>query len=318
METEMKPMSSQAAVHQKHRAWNCAWNRALIVGALVALTIGQTGCQVFQRFRRPVNNAPVAFEEKPDLQQIIAQLNQQSKSVQQVSTEVRVAMDGIPGRLKGTLMVERPKKLRLKAGILGIKEMGVDVGSNDEMFWIWSRANIPGQPPALYYADHLGYQSSQLKHMLPLEPTWLIDALGFVDFSPLDRHEGPYPDTDGRYKIVTHHQSAGNSNIRVSLIDPKYGWIVQQAIYDSNRRILAHVNSIKYEYYPEAQVSLPRQIEIFVYQPDGQQIKLTVDAEQYSINSIYGDPERLWTIPNPQDVPKIDLTKVAGLGVPTN
>lgn len=286
--------------------------------ALGALAVSQPGCQVFQRFRPTVNPAPVAFAETPNLQQIIARLNEQSKMVQQVSTEVTVAMDGIPGRLKGTLMVERPKRMRLKAGILGIKEMGVDVGSNDELFWVWSRANLPGQQQALYYADHLQYQSSQLKTMLPLEPTWLIDALGFVDFSPLDRHEGPYPREDGRYQIVTHHQSAGNSNIRVSVIDPKYGWIVQQSIYDSNHRILAYVNSIKHEYYPEANVSLPQEIVIYVYQPDGQKIKLTVDAEKYSINSIYGDPNRLWSIPNPQDVPKIDLTQVANVAVPTN
>ena len=284
----------------------------------MAILISQPGCQVFQRFQKPVPKAPVAFEATPTLETLIAQLNRQSAAVKQVNTEVTVSMDGIPGRLRGTLMVERPKKLRLKAGLLGVAQMGVDVGSNDELFWIWSRANIPGQPPALYYANHQRYESSELRNNLPLEPTWLIDALGFVEFSPTDRHEGPFPRSDGRIEIITYHQSAGKSNIRKSVIDPKYGWIDQQSMYDRNGRLLAYVNSIEHQYYPDSNISLPQKIDIHVRQPDGQELKLSVDAENYSINSINGDPSRLWTMPNPQDVMKVDLTQVSNPQFPTN
>ena len=56
---------------------------------------------------------------------------------------------------------------------------------------------------------------------------------------------------------------------------------------------------------------------IHVYQPGGQKIKLTVDAENYSLNALYGDPARLWTMPNPADVRKIDLTQVGNVENPT-
>lgn len=277
----------------------------------------QPGCQIFQQFRQGSEKAPAVFEnQQPDLNQVIANLQQQSERVRQVRAEVRVAMDGVPGRLRGTLHVERPDRLRLKAGLLGISEIGVDVGSNEEAFWIWSRANLPGQPPALYYARHEEYRHSDLQEMIPLEPNWIIDALGFVQFDPGDRHEGPFRRPDGRMEIRTYHQSA-NQQVRVTVIDPKQGWINQQAIYNREGRLIAFVDSIEHEYYPAAKVSLPQRIVIHVFQPDGQKIKLSVDAEEYSLNALYGDPDRLWTMPQPVDVRKIDLTQVGRVENPT-
>ena len=249
------------------------------------MVLTQTGCQIFQRFRTPPPQAPVVYDNQPTLDQMVQKLNQQAAAVNQVRAEVRVAMDGIPGRLKGTLLIERPRKLRLKAGLLGVSEMGVDVGSNDELFWVWSRASLPGQQPTLFYATHRDYQHSTLRSALPIEPTWLIDALGFVQFSPADRHEGPILRSDGRYEIRSYQQSGSHPVIRISAIDPKYGWITQQTIYDAQGKRIAYVNSIKHKFYPEHDVSLPQQVQIHVDQPNGPPIKLTVDAEDYSINA---------------------------------
>ena len=34
---------------------------------------------------------------------------------------------------------------------------------------------------------------------------------------------------------------------------------------------------------------------------------MTVDATRFKLNSIYGDPEKLWSMPRPSDVPVVDL-----------
>ena len=299
------------AIHQ------ISMRKTVFLACSICLFSSLTGCQIIQRFRSPPIAAPVVYETQPTLDQMLLTLNQQAAAVQQVRAEVRVGMNGIPGRLKGTLMIERPKKLRLKAGLLGVSEMGVDVGSNDELFWVWSRASIPGQQPALFYATHREYQHSRLRSAIPIEPTWLIDALGFVEFSPEDRHEGPFQEKNGLYKIVTYLESGPQPTVRVSTIDPKYGWIAQQTIYDQNGKRIAYVNSTGHKFYPEHNVSLPQKIEIFVDQPNNKPVKLTVNADEFSINSIYGDPNQLWAIPNPPGIPKIDLTQVSNQQSPT-
>ena len=285
---------------------------------LFALTISlmlatQTGCQIFQRFRAKPQ-APVVFHQAPNQQQVFTHLKTQSEKVKQLKTNVRVSVDGLP-TLRGTLTIERPNRLRLKAGLLGVTEMGVDVGSNDDFFWVWTKTALPGETPTLMYANHEAFKNSPVQKSLPLEPSWIIDALGFVEFGPDEHHEGPFQRNDGRYEIRSYRQSPSGPTARISVIDPKYGWISQQAMYDSTGRRVAYVDSIQHKTYPDLGISLPQRFEIHVFQPNGQRMKLVVDADDYTINSLYGDPEKLWAMPNPQDVPKVDLSQISGTSI---
>ena len=284
--------------------------------ALILILFSQSGCQIFSRFNRNKVTAPVVYSQLPTKQVLIANLNEQAKKVNQLKTNVRVSMPGLPV-LKGTLVLERPRRLRLKAGLLGIHEMGVDLGSNDDYFWIWTKASLPGESPALMYASHRAFQNSPLRNSIPLDPTWILDALGFTEFKSTDHHEGPFVRPDGRWEVHTYQQTAAGQMIRVSVVDPEYGWINQQAIYDADNRRVAYVNSVKYRYYEDVDTSLPERVEIHVF-PDGEQpLELVVDADPYAVNAIYGDPAKLWKMPDPQDIPRIDLTQVSAAVPPT-
>lgn len=280
--------------------------RTALICVVAMTAISQTGCQIFDRFRNRQIVAPVAFEAVPTKEQILNHVAQQTANVRQLQTDVRVSVDGLP-TLRGTLAVEKPDRMRLKAGLLGVSEMGIDVGSNSDRFWIWSKATQRGMQPAIFFARHSDYQNSEIRQMIPLEPMWLIDALGLVTFSPTDRHEGPFRRKDGRYEIHTYHRRPTGTVTRVSAIDPQFGWINQQAFYDSNGRRIGYVDSIKHEFYPELNVSLPKRIELHFFQPDGTSMRLAVDASAYKLNSMYGDPEKLWSMPNPSDVQIVDL-----------
>ncbi len=288
-----------------------------LVAAVALIVTSQSGCQIFSRFGSNKPNAPVIYSQAPSKEQLVADLNEQARRVKQLKTNVRVSMPGMPV-LKGTLVLERPKRLRLKAGLMGIHEMGVDVGSNDEHFWIWTKASLPGDEPALLYASHAAYRNSPIRNSIPLDPAWIIDALGLTEFKSTDRHEGPFLRPDGRWALHTFQQTANGPMVRVSVIDPKYGWISQQAVYDSQQRRVAYVDSVKYRYYEDIGASLPERIEIHVYPQGGEEMQLIVDADPYAINAIYGDPAKLWAMPNPQDIPKIDLTQVSTPQPPTN
>jgi hypothetical protein len=41
-------------------------------------------------------------------------------------------------------------------------------------------------------------------------------------------------------------------------------------------------------------------------------MKLSITASRFRINSIYGDPDKLWSMPTPPDVPQINLAEMAG------
>ena len=52
--------------------------------------------------------------------------------------------------LSGNIAAERPGRFRLTAGT-AVTGQEIDLGSNDELFWMWVRRN---QPPAVYFCRH--------------------------------------------------------------------------------------------------------------------------------------------------------------------
>ena len=199
---------------------------------LLVFVVSQTGCQIFGRFNRTTPKVPQIANSNMTLDQWLIALNEQSNKISQLKTSVRVAMDGAP-TMRGNLSIEHPKRLRMKAGIAGIT--AIDVGSNDELFWIWTKSAVPGQPPTLMYARHLDFETSPVRRQIPIDPEWLIAGLGFTKFLPTDRHEGPSArPTDGMLELITYRQTGTEQNIRKCVIDPKTGFIAQQSFYDQN------------------------------------------------------------------------------------
>ena len=256
--------------------------------------------------------APAIVNDGMNLDQLILALNERTKRINQLKTDVRVSMDGAP-TMRGTLLLERPKRLRMKAGIAGLN--GVDIGSNNERFWIWTKVPMPGQPPTLMYARHIDFETSAIRRQIPLDPAWLIDGLGSVEFKPTDQHSGPFRRPDGRLEVHSFRQTAVGQNIRTCVIDSRTGDVVQQSFYDKSGELIAFLNSIEHRYYEDEQVSLPQRVVLNVVEGD-KVSKITIDAGQYSINSLFGDPERLWAMPNPSDVNRVDLSTLQPITEP--
>ena len=284
-------------------------SQRLVIAIVVAsFVLATTGCKVFDRFNQRTVRAPVVLNEKPTLDSLLATLNAQSQLVQTLKTDVRVNLDGAP-TMRGSLSVERPRRLRMEAGVAGVTAM--DVGSNDDLFWIWSKVALPGQPPTLMYARHVDFETSPIRRQIPLDPTWLIDGLGFTEFKSTDEHRGPFVrPSDNRIEIHTYRQSPTGQTIRVCVVDPKTAQVLQQTYYDSQGQQIAYLNLVKYKYYEERGVSLPQRVEVVVSGPDGQTAKMTVNASDYSFRPFYGDPARLWGMPDPPDVSRVNLANI--------
>lgn len=300
-----KKPASTSRWPDRPRRWIGRISRLLV---LVTLLAALPGCQIFHRFR-DAGPTPTIFEQPPTQTQLLEHLKRQSESVRQIQADVRVSMDGVPS-LRGTLAVERPNRVRLKAGLMGVNELGIDVGSNEEVFWFWARAAMPGQTNAIYYARHDQFRTSQMGRSIPLEPQWLVDALGLIEIGPDDSIQGPSIRRDGRWEFYWTRATATGPAQRVLVVNPQQGTVVQQAFYDQAGQLVAYINSLRHEFDKEHGVFLPRRMELFVPQPSGSPMKLVVDASDYRINSMYGDGSRLWSMPNPGDVPLVNLSEI--------
>ena len=95
---------------------------------------------------------------------------------------------------RANIALERPRRFRLRADTM-ITGPEVDLGSNDELFWFWVRRS---PEPAVYFCRHDQFSSSVARQVLPVEPEWLIDALGVATLDPAGDHSGPVAVGQGR------------------------------------------------------------------------------------------------------------------------
>ena len=86
-----------------------------------------------------------------------------------------------------------PKRFRLRAET-GITGPELDLGSNDEVYWMWVKR---ADRPAVYWGRHDQFYQSAARDLLPVPPDWLIEALGVVQLDPTGQHEGPFQNRPG-------------------------------------------------------------------------------------------------------------------------
>jgi len=281
--------------------------------AISALTL-LGGCWL-KHSRAPATVAPIAFAAPPTTNQVIQAVNANTRNVRQLQAEVKVAVKGTPP-LTGNLAIERPRRLHLRAGLFGMSSLGVDLGSNDEAFWVWVKQSIsPQQPAAVYFARHDEFAGSQMRDLIPLEPEWLIDSLGVIQLDPNGSHDGPFPAGEDRLVIHSKIPSREGTMVRTTVVHARYGWVLEQHIYDRSGKRIVSTYASEHRHYREENVTLPHHVELRVAPrssttsgaPAAEEMTLKIDVGNYHINRLLGDPEQLWALPRPDGYPLINL-----------
>ncbi len=132
--------------------------------------------------------APVVLGPEATLEDVIRVVNANSARVQQVqSSGATLNVEGLP-TLQASYALERPRRLRLRAELSRLSGSELDLGSNDEIYWMWVKRS---DQPAVYWGRHDEYAQSSAREILPVPPEWLIEALGVVELDPTGQHEGP-------------------------------------------------------------------------------------------------------------------------------
>ena len=253
---------------------------------------------------------PVVFSRTPTQAELVQHITNNNSKFRQLSSDLRISLDGTP-KLRGTMQLELPRRLRIKAGVMGVSQFGVDVGSNNQDFWVWTKVNLPNQKPAIFHSSHEGFKNanSKVRQAIPLEPVWLLEGLGLVQFEQCDVHIGPNVTPEGYLSLYTVRQTPNGRNVRVTLVHPQQGTILQQSLYDSRDQLIAYTDSKDYKSFPKQGAVLPEKIEMYLFQ-NGQQAKMVIEASDFQFDSLYGDPNQMWAMPQPKGVQAVDLSNV--------
>lgn len=259
--------------------------------------------------RRPTETPPppVAYDRMPTLQEVVQHTNDHTLRVQQLQAEGATVSYKAPPLsvaipLQAKLSFDMPRRVRMTAG-LGIGGDLVDVGSNEEVFWFWAK---PVEATSIFYAKHDEYPRSALGRMLPLDPSWIADALGLVYLDPNSQLDGPFPSNQpGKFDVRAWLNTPSGKLQRVITFDQKYGYVHSQYLYDPYGQILAQIRAQQHRYDAATNVTLAHDIAVSIPQ---MQAQVQFNVRSYLLNSIgYDNGGRLWEPPSVPGAQMIDM-----------
>lgn len=252
-------------------------------------------------------NVPQLLPQQPQYADLATTVNENTAKVRSLrSSQAVVAVnDGaMPISLSAMIALERPRRFRMKANMLMLGPVA-DAGSNDELFWFWTKTL---QPQALLFCRHDQFQQSPMRNMVPLNPDWLVEGFGLVTFDPQEQHRGPTPDAQGRLRIDTLRQTPAGPVTRITLLDPRAGWVLEQHLFDAQGKQLLTALTSQHQRDEASGAYIPRKIDL-ISQAGGQKMSMSIQLGQLEVNSLGANDYALFQKPqyHAQGAPDLDL-----------
>ena len=282
-----------------------------IAFALILATVaccGLPGCLAARGMmafhqRDPMAGAPrLRNSRNPRVEEVVAHLNQNTDRIQSWrANRVRITADG--WLLSGTIAVQKGRHLRLEVTSMRGKE--VDLGSNDERVWVWSRDMDPG----FVTCRHENLERARQQAGIPFEPDWLMQALG-VEPIPTTGVTMQSDPANEHVRLVEHIVSAhGQPLRRAVVVDLKKGIVVEHALYNYNSIPIATAKLSDHRLDKDSGVVLPHRVVIELPQ-NKMAMTMCLSGVQVNPKSI---PSAIWEMPHMRDCQVVNLDA----GIPT-
>lgn len=253
---------------------------------------------------------PQVFTSIPSLDELAQVLNRTDSITQLSSNSLSVevpSMSNVP-RLSATLAIDRPRQFRMRASVPLLLGSGIDLGSNDELFWF----EVPeSMTQTLYFARHDQYQRQSVRSILPVDPSWLVEALGLVHLDPTQVVEGPILRTDGRLEVRSMMPYPDGLYSRVCVIEPTAGYVTDQILYGPSGRMIAGSSGSNHRYYAEQQCALPHAVQVRLMPESGPPLELKLEIGNYTVNQLLSGDPQTFAVPRTARQ-QIDLATLGG------
>ena len=267
---------------------------------VLGLSILTLGCRIFPAPPEPYTGPQLP--PNPSLEQIAAFVNGNSSQIQTIiADQGSLSAPGMP-TLRTEILFERPWRLRMR-GETSLSGLEMDVGSNDELFWFWVKRN---EPPAFYFCRYADYDqpASIARRVVPIDPRWLVEALGVTQIDLNLPTEGPVALAGQRWEIRQQRQSVDGPMTKVIVVDGLYGFVLAQYLYDAQGRLLVSALSYDHRREPVSGLVLPRSVEVSV-PASGMAFRLYLGNAR--INQPIPNPSVAWNMPVYQGYPLVNL-----------
>jgi len=275
----------------------------IVVLAVAVVVVGlMSGCatgrgMMWKRHRDPMAGAPCLKNiSNPPIEEVVEHLNQNTDRIHSwQAKKVKIRVDKFS--FHGMIAVEKDRRLRLLVNSMRGSE--VDLGSNDERFWVWAREMDPG----FVTCKHENMDATRHRMGIPFEPDWLMQTLGVARLPT----SGVSIEVDPEHEqarlveqIVTAH---GLPLRRVVLVDLKRGIVLEHSLYNNDAVRIALAKLSDHRLDQESGAVLAHHITL-----DWPQSKMTMsmDLGEVQINPTSISSDR-WELPEIQNTQVVHL-----------
>ncbi len=248
----------------------------------------------------PAAGIQPVLPQNPTLEQVIEVVNRNNGQIQSFSAnQATLSSPGVPS-LHAIVAYQRPLSFRLyaKHPLTGPE---LDLGSNDALFWFWINRS---EPKAVYYCRHDRFAASPARQMVPIQPEWLIDALGVSTFDPALPHQGPFLLPGGRLEVRTIKETPEGRIIKRTILDAAQGWVLGQEIYNSQSSLLVSSEAGGYRQDPRSLLWFPRTVKVNC---PAAQFSMQLDLGNVELNVPPANPAATFTMPVIPNSPPVDI-----------
>ncbi|MGL4942574.1 MAG: hypothetical protein ACRC46_05215 [Thermoguttaceae bacterium] len=273
--------------------------RHLILVAILILT-SLVGCATMRNTFRQKQTLPTVWNQTPTLDDVVGNLKRQSGALQSISTSnATLTVPGAVIPLQSSVYAARPRSIRIRGAASAVTGQEIDFGSNNEQFWFWGKRLAERE---LYTARHDQFATSPARASVPIDPDWLMEAIGFLTFDG-ETYE-PLRTTGTTCELVSRRQTPAGVFVKRLTIDAKTGCVTRQEMYDAQSQLLAVAESSQHRIDPTTGIVYPQRIEV---QSRGATGKITLDLGTPVFNVASSLPPAIFVKPVIAGYTEVDL-----------
>lgn len=218
------------------------------IAGLLLVLLGVTGCASRQWLtgKTAALSSGISKEELVDhINQNISGSDSHPGLAAWRSSRAQVRVSQMPVPVPASIAVEAPRHFRLVASNpMGSQE--VDIGSNDEVLWIWTK----GEPTHVLTVAHADVPLAMKEMQMPVEihPDWLMQVFGVVPLRAQDFKMEPVQGEPGLMQLVAEQQSSFGQDVqRVVRVDLKSGHVVEHCLRLPGGKVMVRAKLEQYE-----------------------------------------------------------------------
>lgn len=288
---------------------------------IVAVALSATGCNLYPKIftRDPFGpKAACALPPEATKEEIVLYLNKNilgengRGGVTGWRSKPKVYVKGIPVGADADLAVAAPRNLRMRVYEPLSGNAMMDLGSNDEHFWLWTK-DQPDQRNDVMVCRHedFGTAITKLNMRLPFHPDWMMEVFGVVPLDPSEfAIEHPFEKSPIVDLVAHRHAPNGEPVLRVIRINACHGLVLEHQLRREGGGVIARAVLTGHYKQPDSQAIVPKQIRLEWPELDE---FIVLKLNEIDVNSGVSNESQLWTMNAPPGSQVVDLGQMARL-----